>query len=100
MAKIKTQTGAHVNLTDLLSFNAELIEFKKALDGYLEQINSSIQELEKGWQDEKLEEYKSEFKKYTELLKPLGEELESSKKFMETHWIPKIEKHINLKARG
>lgn len=100
MAKIKTKTGAHVNLTDLLTFNVELIQFKKALDGYFDQIEASIRELEKGWQDEKLVEYKTKFNKYTELLKPLGEELENTKKFMETHWIPIIKKYLELKARG
>ncbi len=97
MTKIKTKTGAHVNLSELLSFNEELIKFKRALDGYLIEINSSVKELEKGWQDEKLTEYKTEFNKYTELLKPLGEELERSKKHMEEHWIPKIRKHLELK---
>ncbi len=99
MAKIKTKTGAHVNLIDLVSFNDELIKFKKAMDNYFEKINSSVKDLEKGWQDEKLVEYKTEFKKYTDLLKPLGEELENSKKFMETHWIPKIKKHLELKRK-
>jgi len=99
MAKIKTKTGAHVNLTDLVTFNDELIEFKKAMDNYFVKIESSVKELERGWQDEKLIEYKTEFKKYTDLLKPLGEELENSKKFMETHWIPKIKKHLDLKRK-
>ena len=99
MAKIKTNTGAHVNLTDLVTFIDELIKFKKAIDNYFEKIESSVKELEKGWQDEKLIEYKTEFRKYTNLLKPLGEELENSKKFMEDHWIPKIKKHLELKRK-
>lgn len=97
MAKITTKTGAYVNLKELLTFNEELIKFKQALDDYFDKINKSVKELERGWQDEKLEEYKEEFNKYTKLLKPLGEELETSKKFMEEHWVPKIEKHLKMK---
>jgi hypothetical protein len=97
MTKILTKTGAHVNLIDLVAFNQDIIKFKKALDNYFEKIESSIKDLEKGWQDEKLHEYKTEFKKYIDLLKPLGEELENSKRFMEEHWIPKIQRHLDLK---
>jgi uncharacterized protein YukE len=97
MAKIQTRTGAHVNLSELLSFNEELIKFKRALDNYLIEINASVKELEKGWQDEKLDEYKTEFNKYTQILTPLGEELERSKKHMEENWIPKIKKHLEMK---
>lgn len=100
MAKIKTNTGSHINLKELLSFNEELIKFKQALDDYFDNINSSVKELEREWGDEKLLEYKEEFDKYTKLLKPLGEELETSKKFMEDHWIPRIEKYLNTKRKG
>lgn len=97
MAKIKTKTGAHVNLKELVHFNQELIKFKQSLDNYFDKINISVRELEREWQDEKLEEYKGDFNKYTKLLKPLGEELENYKKFMEEYWIPKIEKHLIMK---
>ncbi len=96
---IKTKTGAHVNLSELIEFNKDLVRFKQALSGYLEGIDQAVKTLENGWQDQKIEEYKSEFKKYTELLKPLGEELESYAKFSEQHWIPLIKKHLDMKRK-
>lgn len=100
MVQIITKTGAHVNLKELLEFNKDLIKFKKTLDNYFEEINQSVKQLEQGWKDEKLLEYKEQFQHYTDILKPLGEELETSRIFMETHWVPKIEKHLNMKPKS
>lgn len=95
---IKTEKGAVVNLSALLKFNEDLIHFKYALDGYFDNITSSLRELEQGWQDEKLEEFKIVFNQYAEILKPLGEELEHSKKHMEEYWIPIIQKYLDKKV--
>ena len=42
---IKTKTGAHVNLTELIQFNQDLNKFKKALIDYLEGIDLAMKTL-------------------------------------------------------
>jgi hypothetical protein len=97
---IKLENGARIPLTELTTFNTELVKFKSVLEQVQENVISSITELEKYWHDEKLSEFKSDFKKYYEVLKPLGDELERYKKFSEEKWIPKIEEYLKLKRNS
>ena len=97
---ITLENGARISVTELEKFNIELVKFKSVLEQVQENVKSSINELEKSWQDEKLSEFKSDFKKYYELLKPLGDELDRYKKFSEENWIPKIKKYQELKRNS
>jgi hypothetical protein len=96
---IKTRTGAHVNLDELIAFNQDLIKFSSTLESIFEGVEQSVRELEKGWQDVKLEEFKTDFNTYTKKLEPLAQEIRSYSKFSEQHWIPLIEKHLNMKRK-
>ena len=96
---ITTKEGVHVNLNDLIEFNKDLVKFKNASTGFLTKINSSVNTAERDWQDEKFVEFKAEFDKYTKILLPLAEELESYKKFSEEHWIPLIKEYLAAKRK-
>jgi uncharacterized protein YukE len=96
---IKTRTGAHVNLEELIQFNKDLDKFSKTLKTLFDEVDRSVKELEKGWRDRKLEEFKTDFNKYTTKLEPLAEELKSYADFSEKNWIPLIEKHLQMRRK-
>lgn len=99
MAKITTKTGAHISLPAIIEFNKDLVKFKGELENFLQNINLSVAELAKSHQDEKFEEFKIEFEKYSKLLKPLADELGNYKEFAEKNWIPKIEEYLKTKRQ-
>jgi hypothetical protein len=94
---IKTRTGAYVDLKELVDFNKDLIKFSIALEKLFDGVEQSVRELEKGWNDSKIIEFKADFNTYTKKLEPLAQELRSYSKFSEEHWIPLIERHLNMK---
>lgn len=96
---IKTRTGAHVNLEELIEFNKDLLNFSRTLESLFDGVEKAVRELEQGWQDVKLEEFKEDFNKYTKKLEPLAQEIKSYSKHSEQHWIPLIKKHLDMKRK-
>ena len=96
---IKTRTGAHVNLHELIEFNKDLEKFSKTLETLFDEVQRSVRELEQGWKDRKLDEFKADFNNYTKKLDPLAKELRSYADFSEKNWIPFIEKHLQMKRK-
>jgi uncharacterized protein YukE len=80
-------------------FTKTLKAFSKELDTSFQSMDSAIKKCGNEWKDDKYEEFKSEFGKHLDKLKPLSEELIRVKNHAENVWMPIIDLYLKNRVR-
>lgn len=84
---------------DVYEFTKTLKAFSKELETSFQSMDSAIKKCGNEWKDDKYEEFKNEFGKHLDKLKPLSEELDRVQNHANNVWIPIIEQYLKNKVR-
>jgi predicted nucleic acid-binding Zn-ribbon protein len=80
-------------------FTKTLKAFSKELETSKQSMDSAIKKCGNEWKDDKYEEFKSEFGKHIDKLKPLSEELIRVQKHADNVWMPIIDDYLKNRVR-
>lgn len=82
----------HVDLNAVVQFNSKIQKFSQVIKQSFDNTNKAMDSLGKEWRDEQFQSFMSNFKKYSDKLQPLSDELTKYEKHIENFWIPSIKK--------
>lgn len=88
-----------IPIRDVYEFTKTLKAFSKELETSFQSMDSAIKKCGNEWKDDKYEEFKSEFGKHLDKLKPLSEELTRVQNHADNVWTPIIVDYIKNKVR-
>jgi uncharacterized protein YukE len=81
-----------VQLNEVVEFNHKIKEFSKNITDCFDTVERSMNELGREWQDAHFQQFKNNFNKHAQQLKPLSEQLAKYNKHVDDYWVPKIKK--------
>jgi uncharacterized protein YukE len=84
---------------EVYEFTKTLKAFSKELETSFQNMDSAIKKCGNEWKDDKYEEFKNEFGKHVEKLKPLSEELIRVQKHADNVWTPIIDDYLKNRVR-
>lgn len=82
----------NVTLNEVIAFNKKIKDFSTNIKHCFNNTNQALSSLGEKWRDDHYNRFKSNFKKHSDKLQPLSDELDKYEKHIDSYWIPNIKK--------
>jgi uncharacterized protein YukE len=80
----------NVTLNEVEDFNKKIKDFSTNIKHCFNNTNQALSSLGEKWRDDHYDRFKSNFKKHSDKLQPLSDELDKYEKHIDSYWTPKI----------